>query len=175
MTRKNKHDIRQFTADLLTSNSLRHRPIKGFTFIELIVIVIILSILIGLSIPQLKKTSAHFELENFTKNIYFLCNYLQSSAISEAKIHSLNFFEETRELKPYFLKNDGQWQALKTRFARFYKLPEKITLEITPAEKKSIFFYPDGSADKLVLTFKNEFQDQRALEIKGVTGAIKIQ
>jgi prepilin-type N-terminal cleavage/methylation domain-containing protein len=175
MTHENKYDIRKFIPPLVKSGSLQRRRKAAFTFIELIVVVIILSVLIGLAIPQFKKTSAYFELENFTKNIYLLCNYLQSASISEAKIYCLNFLQETREFKSSFLKEDGKWQSSRGRFTRLYKVPDKITLEITSVDKNKIFFYPDGSIDNLAILFKNEFGHERSLVIKGVTGGIKIQ
>jgi type II secretory pathway pseudopilin PulG len=160
MTVKNKHAV--------------YKP-TGFTYIELIVLIIILGILTGLAIPQLKKTFAYFELENFVKDIYLLCNYLQSASISQAKIHCLNYSKEPGGFRGSFLKEGGQWQALKTRFARFYKVPEKITLEIAPADKNNVLFYPDGSIDNLIILFKNEFGQERSLVIGGMSGEIKIQ
>ena len=157
------------------AGSLQLRQKTGFTYIELIVVVVILSILIGLSIPQFKKTFAYFELENFTKNIYLLFNYLQSDSISKAKIHCLNFYEETKEFKPYFLKEDGLWELFRERLSGSYKVPDGITLKITPQEKNKIFFYPDGSIDNIAIQFNNEFGHVRSLVIKGVTGGIKIQ
>ncbi len=148
---------------------------SALTFIELIVIVFILSALIALSIPQFRKTGSYYKLDNFTKNIYFLCNYLQSASISETKQHSLNFLANTGEFKSFYLNEDGQWQATKGRFTGSYKTPEGITLEIDPIEKETILFYPDGSIDNVVIVFKDEFGHKRSLNISGLTGDIKIK
>ncbi len=128
---------------------------QAFTFIELIVVVIVLGILISLSAPRIKRSFAFFELENYTKNIYFLCNYLQSSSISEAKIYSLDFLQDVREFKALSLKEGGQWEILKGRFGKSYKVPDNLSLEISPVDKAKIFFYPDGSIDPFSILFKN--------------------
>lgn len=158
----------------MMTSAMKHSNKAAFTYIELIVVVLILGIFIGLSIPQFKKTFADLELDNFVKNIYLLCNYLQSNSIAQAKIYSLNFSGELKEFKSYFLKENGEWQILKQRFSRLYRLPEKITLETTPAKKNNVLFYPDGSSDNLTLIFKNEFGYERILLIGG-SGEIKIQ
>ena len=159
----------------MKSGFLHTSQIAGFTFIELIIIAIIISVLIGLSTPQFKKTFAYFELENFVKNIYFLCNYLQSASVSQGKLYRLTLSQETNEFKSFFLGQDGQWIIAKTGTVKSYKIPKEITLEIIPLDKSEVFFYPDGSTDNIEIVFKNHLGYERALVMKGITGGIKIQ
>ncbi len=150
------------------------RARAGFTFIELLIVITIIGILISLSIPAFRKTVDNFELDNFTKDIYYLSHYLQSAAISEGKIYSLNIIPDKGELWAAF-KGADDFERLKGRFGRVYKIPENSTLSITPVEKMAFYFYPDGNIDKAELTFANKYGKKTSLIIQGQGSAIKIQ
>jgi len=48
-------------------------------------------------------------------------------------------------------------------------------MEIEPSNKEKIYFYPDGSMDKVALTFNNQYNKKMRLNIQGSTGQINIE
>lgn len=150
---------------------------NAFTFIELLIVVIVIGILIGVSIPQFRKTFDNFELENFVKDIYYLSRYLQGRAIGEEKICCLNIALEKKELWATY-KGEGEFKKIEGKFGKNYKFPERVNVTLNPmgqSEITSIYFYPDGSIDRITITFENRHKKQVSLIVKGAAGVIQIQ
>ncbi len=146
----------------------------AFTFIELLIVIIIIGILTGLSIPALRKTIDTFELDNFTKDIFYLTHYLQTAAISESKIYSLNIIPDKGELWAAF-KAEDDFERLKGRFGRIYKISKNLTLSIVPEQKQAVYFYPDGSIDKAEIILTNKYGKKASLVMSGRGSVVKIQ
>ncbi len=155
---------------------------KGLTFIEIFVVIIIISILAGVSIPQFRKTYGNFVLDNSVKDIYYLCQFLQSSAISQAKIHLLKINKDVSPVQfnaSYQVENEDGGKsdkAVEGRFGRTYTAPEGVIVYSTePPNKTDVYFYPDGSTDGITVVFRNRYDKQISLIIKGASGGIKIE
>lgn len=147
---------------------------NSFTFIELLIVIIVIGILLGVSMPQVRRAHDNFVLETFVKNIYTLSRFLQSAAIVQAKVYYLNvdkanraFFAEVSE--------DGALKEVKNRFAKKYKAPEGISVSMEPKDAAGIYFYPDGRTDNVTITVENRNQKKFRLIVKGAAGQIKIQ
>ena len=137
---------------------------KGFTLIEILFVVIILSILIGFSIPQLRKTYENLELNNFARELSFFMNYLcEQSIVMEETIY-LNIDNDN---KKYWASVKSDKLKLKTA-----TIPDDIKLE---TQQKQIAFYPDGSIDKVMIKVLNASSQYLSLTTKGVFGSVKIQ
>lgn len=147
---------------------------NAVTFVELLVVIIIIAILAGVSIPQLRKTLDNFELDNFAKNIYYLCHYLQASAISQGTIYGLNISPGNRVLNARYKDQNQEFQKLEGRFRKEYNLPARVII-LNPTEDKTLYFYPDGSTSEIEITFKNNYGHKVSLTAKGASGGVKIE
>lgn len=149
---------------------------RAITFIELLVVVIILSVFIGVSAPQFRKSFEGFEAENFIKNIYYLASYLQNSAISQGRIYCLNI--APGEGKFWVTNKIGdRFEPSKERFTKASQAPGGLKISFVPdkAEQASIYFYPDGSVEQITIAFEDKYSKKVYLDIKGTMGGIKIR
>jgi type II secretion system protein H len=146
---------------------------KGFTLIELMLVVIIMGILTLVAVPLFKKTYDRFEFENFSKSIYYLIQYLQNSAIVEKKIYYLNIDVERAEFVARCLEN-GEKVALKGRFTKVFKAPEASKVNIEP-EAEYICFLPNGKIDDLSIIFTDRFEKKIIINTKNINNDIQIQ
>ena len=107
---------------------------NAYTLIELLVVVLIIGILVGSVIPQLKQATSGLELEGFAKDAYYLCKYLQASAISTGRLYCLNIAPENLELTATFEEKKGLslamegFKPIEGRFAKTYYAPKDQVL-----------------------------------------------
>lgn len=144
--------------------------VKAFTFIELFIVIIIIGILIGISLPSFKKTFNNLQLNSFSQEIQAFMNYLHERSIVEGKIIYFNIDNEKKEY----------WAKIKDTKARLrtYFLPRGIDIEIikkADTDNKQIIFYPDGQIDKVSIKIAGPDKQGIILTTEGMFGKIKIQ
>jgi len=160
-----------------------HRPkpgrkIKGFTFIELLIVIAIIGILSGLVIPNLKITHSNFELDSFVKDIYYLAKYLQVSAVSRSRVYCLDIVQDAdrTHFSAKYKNKNAEFIPLAGRFKKVYTMPLNTEISsIEPADRISIFFYPDASIDNTKIVFKNKFGKEMTLVLNGTGTTIRIK
>jgi len=153
----------------------KHRAV---TFIELLVVIAIIGIMAGITLPNLKITHSNFELESFVKDVSYLARYLQSSSIAYNKLYRMDITpnNEHAEFQGLNRERGADFIPLKGRFGKIYQSPAGITISsIEPSGKTSIFFYPDGSLDKTDIVFKNKYNKEVKLILKGTGSSIQIK
>ena len=129
----------------------------GFTFIELMLVAILIGVIVGISTPIFRRTFGHLQLDNTSHNIAKLMRYAQQRAIVERLAHRLKFDPER---SAYWLEveNVGEgplparkgFTSIKGRFGKRYSIPGGISVNFRE-EVSAITFYPDGQVDKVAL------------------------
>ncbi|MDP2941633.1 MAG: type II secretion system protein [Candidatus Omnitrophota bacterium] len=135
----------------------------GFTFVELLLVILFIGALAAISIPRFKKTVSGLQLDNFVKDIYYLSRYLQGASGAQGKIYCLN------------ISPDG-FQAVEGAYKKKYNLPPGVSMSIEPQPISELYFYPDSSMDKTAnISFSDPYDKKITLVFKGATGGIGIK
>ncbi len=114
----------------------------GVTFIELLLVILLVIILAGVSYPVLRNNFYGTQLPVFSKRLQALFVQLRERAIVERKVVYLTF-EDSNQKYRVNIENE-------TRTLEVFVVPEKIRVE---TETEQIAFYPDGSIDCYCLVF----------------------
>jgi prepilin-type N-terminal cleavage/methylation domain-containing protein len=124
---------------------------KGFTLVEIIIVVLLLSVIAGLTVPSFRKTYQSIILKNAAVDLAYLMRYAQSRALVRGKDHRLMF---SPEFKSYWLtelsdeesqQQDAAYQAISGRMAAETYFPKEVTVD---SEETVIDFEEDGSMTK---------------------------
>ena len=67
---------------------------KAFTLIEMLLVLIILSVIVGLTVPNFGKSVNTFELKKTANDIVYLVRWAQSRAINENVNYQLAFLND---------------------------------------------------------------------------------
>lgn len=143
--------------------------LTGYTFIEVFIVIIIIGILVGISLPNLKRSFNELQINSFTRQLQGFMNYLHERSIVEGKIIYLDIDKENKE---YWAKIKEAEGRLKT-----YPIPQGIDIELNKkvdSENKEIIFYPDGTIDKVTVRISNR-DKQIILTTEGSFGKVKAQ
>jgi Tfp pilus assembly protein FimT len=142
--------------------------IRGLTFIELFIVIIIVGILISLAIPRFRNTFNAAQLNSFSRAFQGFMNYLRERAVIEEKVIHLSIDSMNRA---YWARFEGQESRLKT-----YPIPAGLQVEIlTSPENNEVLFYPDGSIDEATIKISNPAGENITLTTEGVFGKVKIK
>jgi len=120
---------------------------KGFTFIELALVAIIILVLVGLSTPLFRRPFSSIQLKNTCQNIVQLIRYIQAKAIAERKFCQINFDFE-KGIFWLTMEDDtspGEFKRIKGKWGATFKVPDGISIN---SDTSFITFYPDGSSDQ---------------------------
>ena len=72
---------------------------KGFSLIELVIVMVIVGLSITLVTPYLSRFSKTIELKAATKKISGILRYYRSEAIQQGKVHQVLFDPNLREVR----------------------------------------------------------------------------
>lgn len=151
-------------------------PHAGFTLIELVLVVLLISVLTAISSPLFRRTFSDIVLKNAAYDMAKMITYTGEMAIIEKVRYKLNLdFENDKYwITRYGLSEEGAaYGRVSGRYGKDYFLPGGLSLS---GALNSVVFYPDGRADEAKITIRDtEGKDGRVLGIKGFGSRVKIE
>ncbi|MDD2702661.1 MAG: prepilin-type N-terminal cleavage/methylation domain-containing protein [Candidatus Omnitrophica bacterium] len=136
---------------------------KGYTFIELICVVIIVGILAGISVPQVKNVFLGVQLESTAQELRSFMDYVRQRSFLERVVIRIHISPDEAE---YWAAESGSVKRLKT-----FRIPSGIHIE---SDKEEIFFYPDGKSDKADIRLEGPSGRNILLTTRGILGGVKV-
>ena len=132
----------------MTAQKKQYSQNKGFTLLELILVMVILSTVLAMAGPSLRGFFGSRKTHDEAARLLALTQFARSQAISEGIIYRLNF--DTQE-RTYRLTSQqaGVYEPLKTEFGHVFTFPNDITVELEDIDKDDdgmfLAFTPQGT------------------------------
>lgn len=120
---------------------------QGFTLVEVLLAVVILSVIAGLAVPNFSRGYRRFRLKKAAGDLAYAMRYAQSRAVVKNRQVKLEFDSEFSGYRLWEEIVDGApaFQKMTGRFGKFFNLPEGLKTE---GDVSAVSFYPDGSMDR---------------------------
>lgn len=153
----------------------------GFTFIELMLVAILIGIVVGISTPIFRRTFGHLQLDDTCHNIAKLMRYAQQRAVVEREAYRLRFDSsrgtywlevEKAEVDP--LRTSKAFVPIRGRFGKRYPIPRGIVVTFKEEDVTAITFYPDGRADNVTIYVSDQKANAYTLKTARRIGYVKV-
>lgn len=125
---------------------LRHR---GFTLLEIFLVILILSVLTGISIPRFSKSCKGFILRENAQIFISQIRYARKMALIKGKPFFVVLSPENSELR---VGDSPDMSRDSSVFLEKYRFSKGLSVE---AEPLFITFKPEGNSDPFVFTIMN--------------------
>ena len=160
---------------------------RGFTLIELVIVLVVISLSVALVTPSLSRFSRRVEIKASAQKISGILRYFRSESVQRGRVYQVLFDTDLREVRVQALEEDEKGEGEKSPgeqrfFKKSYSLPEGIQMKefkIPSPEFQSdlptIEFYPNGSSNGGSILV--DAQDQKGFRIKVhfLTGIVEIE
>jgi len=162
---------------------------KGFSLIELVIVLTILALSISLVTSSFSNLSKTIELKAAAKKVSGILRYYRSEAINKGSVYQVLFDSDSRAVKVQSIsltepaeeteadqKNRGE--GVKT----LYGLPDGIQMkEIDfpspeyPCDLPAVEFYPNGGSNGGSVLFNSPERKGYRIKVDFLTGEVKIE
>ena len=121
----------------------------GFTLIEMVLVLLLLSVFLGLAVPNFRKSFEQIELKTTVRHLAEVMRYAQSEAVTTGDQLKLEFNPEFSKYWLTRVKDTDHDERIKTPLGDIFVLPDDFKIT---APEDVINFYPDGTIDKQELS-----------------------
>ena len=147
---------------------------KGFTLLELVIVVVIIGIVVAIGLPSFNKAFLRTELNAAIRELTQTLVYAHQCAVSEGISYKVNFSLKNQS---YWLSSEDKSQKrLKSKtFGRDITLTKVVIpdQQSIDGNKKYITFKPDGTVDECLLYLQDKRGNIYTVATVKTTGQIK--
>ena len=157
------------------------RARRGFTLIEIMVVVAIIGVLAGILVPRLPDITAS-RLKSTARRLAGTITYLYERSAATQLVYRLTLDMESNEFYVSLLNKENQFEETKLDFARRTRLPDNVRVEsadipaqgVISAGQAQIHFFPGGFTEQAYVYLKDASGNELTLEVSPLTGRVKI-
>jgi general secretion pathway protein H len=158
---------------------------KGFSLIELIVVLVITSLAIALVAPSLFRFFSTVELKATAKKVSAILQYYRSEAINQGKVYQILFDSDLNEVRVQPVvsaEEEGEGEKKEENFTKkIYALPKGIHIKEVknestqyPSDFPTIEFYSNGTSNGGEITLDSQDRQGYTIKINFLTGVVAI-
>lgn len=136
---------------------------KGFTILELLCLLALISVFIFLSVPRLEVVKEKYELEAEAKKLAWILREARQDAIMSGEPKSVFFYSLVDKYKDH----ENEWHSLKPGI--------KMAVNFnTITGKPACVFSPDGAPNGGTVTLISKSRFKRYVVVSPVTGRVRV-
>lgn len=149
----------------MIAKTRHHGRNKGFTLLELILVMVILSTVLAMAGPSLSGFFASRQTHDTAAQILALTQLARSQAISEGIVYRLNF--DTTE-RTYWLtaQHAGAFEELQTGLGQVFTLPKDMVMELEGVEEEDLDVFLQFTPQGTVTAGTVRLVDRRGLALE---------
>jgi general secretion pathway protein H len=151
---------------------------RGFSLLELVIVLVILSLATLLMAPKLSRTMSHMEVKGAARRVSALLRHCRSDAINQKKTFLISFDADANAVSISIL-TEGE-DAPKAD--RSYVLSKEVHMEKVEAGKNAVEselptleFYPNGGSNGGRVALKSTEGRSYAIGVDSLTGMVKVE
>ena len=147
------------------------RSKKGFSLLELIVVLMLLGLAVGVVMPSFSRGLKGLELETAGRDLITRMRHARSQAIAKQKVFRIILIKNEEENVPdyYIFANEFEQEIRKV------SLPEGVSIQTEEqAFPVRISFYANGRSSGALFTLKRETGRQMKISVDPITGFPKV-
>ena len=157
---------------------------RGFSLIELLVVLILLSLSFALVAPSLSRFSRTVELKGAAQKISAILRNCRSEAVNKGKVYQVLFNSQSREVRVHSMDPSEEKGEEKEGPVpeKTYLLPEGIQMKEDPAtsslsatELSPIEFYPNGGSNGGAILLDSPDRLGYKIQVHFLTGMVDIK
>jgi type II secretion system protein H len=157
---------------------------KGFSLIEMMIVLILISLSIALVTPSLSQFLRTVELKGAAKKVSGILRYYRSEAVNKGRVYQVLFDSNLREVRVQSmeLKEEKDEKTEEKITPMTYSLPEGIRMkEIDipspqyPSDFPLIEFYPNGGSNGGSILLDSQDRKGYKIEVHFLTGMVKVE
>jgi general secretion pathway protein H len=138
--------------------SRRSHVRAGFTLLELVLVLLIISVAIAIVMPSLSNTARGRRVGDTAAQLVTLTNYAHNQAISEGKLYRLNLQPNGSGFWLTMQQDDGQFVELGQEMGQRVDVPEDLRLETDLPRQQDggtyVTFRPNGRCEPAPVNFR---------------------